>query len=67
MDMFVLDLSFIGWFLLGMLALIVGVLFVLPYQNATYAELYAVLRGNAISGGLCSADELELNVGSSNG
>ena len=32
---FVLDLSFIGWYLLGVLALGVGVLFVLPYVDAT--------------------------------
>lgn len=44
LSMFVLDLSFLGWVLLGVLALFVGVLFVLPYYNATYAELYQVLR-----------------------
>jgi len=47
-NMFVLGLSFIGWYLLGTLALMVGVLFVLPYQNATYAELYLVLRNNVL-------------------
>lgn len=44
-EMFVLDLSFIGWYILGALALGVGVLFVHPYYNATYAELYITLRG----------------------
>lgn len=44
MEMFILDLSFIGWYLLGALALGVGVLFVMPYENATKAELYLVLR-----------------------
>lgn len=58
--MFVLDLSFIGWFLLGMLALFVGTLFVLPYYNATQAELYAVLRRQAIDRGLTSTGELGL-------
>jgi hypothetical protein len=56
--MFILDLSFIGWYLLGLLALVVGVLFVLPYDNATRAELYLVLRQNALNNGLCSDAEL---------
>ncbi|MCR8634725.1 DUF975 family protein [Paenibacillus radicis (ex Xue et al. 2023)] len=60
-DMFVLDLSFIGWYLLGVLALFVGVLFVMPYENATKAELYLALRQNALDEGICSYDELRLN------
>ncbi len=44
LDMFILDLSFIGWYLLGALAFGVGTLFVFPYPNATFAELYLVLR-----------------------
>ncbi len=42
--MFVLDLSFIGWYLLGTLALLIGVLFVTPYYEATIAQLYFALR-----------------------
>lgn len=60
-DMFVLDLSFIGWYLLGVLALVVGVLFVMPYENATKAELYLVLRKNALQSNLCSYDDLLLS------
>lgn len=44
MSMFVLDLSFIGWYILGALALGVGTLFVHPYYNSTVAELYLVLK-----------------------
>lgn len=44
MDMFVLDLSFIGWYILGSLALGVGVLFVHPYREATFAALYKRLK-----------------------
>lgn len=44
--LFVLELSFIGWELLGILACCIGVLFVLPYQNATFAEFYADLKEN---------------------
>lgn len=57
-DIFVLDLSFLGWYLLGALALGIGVLFVNPYVNATEAELYLVLRSNAIENGYCSYNEL---------
>ncbi len=45
---FVLGLSFIGWFLLGTLCLGVGTLFVLPYFEATMAELYIFLRDRVI-------------------
>ena len=59
--MFVLDLSFLGWYLLGFLALFVGVFFVMPYQNATEAELYMILRQNALEDGLCTYPELRLD------
>jgi uncharacterized membrane protein len=62
-NMFVLDLSFIGWYILGMLAFFIGTLFVLPYHFATEAELYLVLRKNALDSGLCSYDELLMNNG----
>ena len=42
---FVLGLSFIGWQLLGTLLYGIGTFFVQPYVDATFAELYAVLRG----------------------
>jgi uncharacterized membrane protein len=59
-DMFVLDLSFIGWYLLGALALGIGVIFVMPYENATNAELYLVLRKEALASNMCSYEDLSL-------
>jgi uncharacterized membrane protein len=59
-DMFVLDLSFIGWYLLGSLALGIGVIFVMPYENATNAELYLVLRKEALASNMCSYEDLSL-------
>ena len=56
--MFVLDLSFLGWYLLGLLALVVGMLFVKPYDDATKAELYLVLRRNALERNMCSYEDL---------
>lgn len=47
-EMFILDLSFIGWYLLGALAFGIGIFFVMPYVDATKAELYLVLRQNPI-------------------
>jgi len=55
---FVLDLSFLGWILLGALACGVGVLFVNPYIDSTRAELYMLLRHNALQDGLTTMEEL---------
>lgn len=45
MDIFILDLSFIGWHLLGMLTCgLVEVLYVAEYEHATKAELYVALK-----------------------
>jgi len=57
-NMFVLDLSFLGWYLLGFLACCVGMIFVAPYVHATGAELFLSLRRNAIDSGICGPGEL---------
>lgn len=43
-SLFVLDLSFIGWYILGMLALGIGVLWVDAYHNVAKAEFYEELK-----------------------
>lgn len=55
---FVLYLSFIGWALLGLVCLVVGLLGVYAYFKATEAELYARLRDAALRQGYCSYEEL---------
>ncbi|WP_054742677.1 DUF975 family protein [Cellulosilyticum ruminicola] len=60
MDMWVLDLSFIGWYLLGAIAFGIGVVFVNPYCYATKAELYKVLREEAVKKGYCTFWELNM-------
>lgn len=45
-DIFVLDLSFIGWNLLDLITFGIAKFFVRPYQDATFAKLYNVLSGN---------------------
>lgn len=58
---FVLDLSFIGWYIVGLLALVVGILFVNPYYDATNAQLYLVLRKNALDNRTCSYEDLNIH------
>ena len=40
LDTFILELSFLGWYLLGLLACGVGMIFVDPYREAALGELY---------------------------
>ncbi len=61
-DMWVLDLSFIGWSLLAAITCGLGYIVLNPYMCATQAELYAVLRHNALVSGACSFDELGFPV-----
>lgn len=44
-DIFILDLSFIGWYLLGIISFGIGFFFINPYIEATNAKLYNELRG----------------------
>lgn len=58
-NIFMLQLSFIGWYLLGLLACCIGIIFVNPYYEATFAELYAVKREEAIRSGFSNDSELK--------
>ncbi|MGN0158203.1 MAG: DUF975 family protein [Brotaphodocola sp.] len=44
MNTFILELSFVGWALLGIITCGIGMLFVTPYIKATMAELYLWLK-----------------------
>ena len=46
LDMLILDISFLGWYIPGGLFFGIGILFVNPYREATYAKLYNVISGN---------------------
>lgn len=59
-NILILELSFLGWFLLGMICLGVGILFVIPYFNATMTELYIYLRDRAIQTNMLNPAELGL-------
>lgn len=43
MELFLLDLSFIGWYIVGALCFGVGTLWVKAYQNAAHAQFYCNL------------------------
>ena len=45
-ELFVLDLSFIGWYIVGSFCLGIGVLWVNAYMEATHAEFYNSLKQN---------------------
>ncbi len=57
-NIFLLELSFIGWILLGSLACGIGLIFVNPYILATIAELYQVMRERVHSLGISDYSEL---------
>lgn len=53
LDVFILDLSFIGWKILEAITFgIVGIFYVEPYYQATFAELYAETRARAFAAGI---------------
>ena len=43
-DLFVLDLSFIGWYIVGFLCLAIGTLWVTPYHQMTRTNFYIELK-----------------------
>jgi uncharacterized membrane protein len=47
-DLFVLDITFIGWILLSILTLGIGMLFVTPYMQTASALFYDDLRAKTI-------------------
>ena len=44
-QLFVLDLSFLGWYIVGLLCCGIGTLWVAPYHQAARANFYEQLRG----------------------
>lgn len=59
-DIFVTQLSFWGWYLLGSALFGLGVLFVNPYRDATMAQVYLTLRDNAIETGMAVPENFGL-------
>ena len=61
-NIFVLELSFLGWYLLGLLPFGLGIYFVNPYFEATKAELYLHLRNEALSQAAIHPEEFSLTL-----
>ena len=57
-DIFVLDLSFIGWFLLGCLSIGVAFLWILPYYYMTLVNTYHALLQNALEKEIIKPEDL---------
>lgn len=59
MDLFVLDMSFIGWAILSAFTLnILGILYVMPYQYASKAFAYEEIKEEALANQIVSEAEL---------
>jgi uncharacterized membrane protein len=54
--LFVLDLSFLGWYIVGSLCFGVGVLWVVPYHQAARAIFYDELVAKSLADGTAVAD-----------
>lgn len=48
MELFVLDLSFFGWYILSALTAGILLVYVLPYRETAYAAAYEMIKANAI-------------------
>lgn len=59
---FCFGLSFIGWILLGVITLGIGLLFLEPYIQAAYVQLYFDLKTEAIEKGTVSAEDFAYNT-----
>lgn len=56
--LFLLHLSLVGWYLLGLMACCYGVYFVLPYHQAVKTEFYACMRAKMLVQGITTEEEL---------
>jgi uncharacterized membrane protein len=57
LDIFIMFFSFIGWALLCALTLGVGYIWLAPYMNTTFTNMYLKLKEISIRNGVCSESE----------
>lgn len=62
LEIFILNLSFIGWAILCLFACGIGLLFLTPYEEATNVELYVYLRDEAIHQGILEPEYEEVKT-----
>ncbi len=59
MELFILDLSFIGWKILSSITGgLVGILYVSPYMECTFAEFFGYIRTEAIKNEIITANDI---------
>jgi uncharacterized membrane protein len=56
-EIFVMGLSFFGWYLLGALTAGLALIYAIPYMAVSYAGLYEELKKNAIAKGVWQLSE----------
>jgi len=61
-DIFVMFLSFLGWGLLCILSLGIGFLWLIPYMNTSFTNLFFKLKEMSIKDGRCSEGEFDGSV-----
>lgn len=59
---FILNLSFIGWYLLGLIACCLGMYFVIPYQRASLAEFYTYVKQKALATGIATPEDFGIKA-----
>lgn len=57
MELFMLDLSFLGWLILSTLTCGLALFYVLPYYLLTKAHLYHYLKNEALKQNICTMDD----------
>lgn len=58
-DIFVMHLSFIGWSLLCVLSLYIGLLWLVPYMQVTMTNMYYKLKDLSLQSGACTLADFE--------
>ena len=59
-DLFLLELSFIGWALLSVLTAYIGLLWLCPYMQTTLVNAYQYLKADALRRGVITREDLGL-------
>lgn len=57
MELFLLDLSFIGWYFAVIFTAGLALFYVGPYMNTTYCKIYDYLKQQALRNGICTPEE----------
>lgn len=65
-DLFVMDLSFLGWILLSVISCGVGFLWIIPYMTMTEINAYHAILKEAIENGTLAPEDLKRDADDSN-